>query len=214
MDYSGITYLAFGDSITYGADHKNNYAKMAEPYPELVGQMLGLRCVKNLGISGATLVKDRVGRVCMTERILSCELEGDIISVLLGVNDYADSSPIGTPEDKDLSTVWGALDAALSHLKKRYPEAKIFIMTPYKTRIHGVDGVEKNAAGYTLPELADAVRSVAQRYSVPVLDLYLEGGFEEEIAIPGSDGIHPSPEFIKARTAPDVADFIEKLLKM
>jgi lysophospholipase L1-like esterase len=212
MDLSNITYLAFGDSITYGADHANNYAKMPEPYPELVCAELGLRCVKNLGISGATLVRGRVNRACMTDRILSSELEGELISVLLGVNDYADSSPLGTPDDKEPDTVWGALDCALRHLTKKYPQATIFIMTPYETCIKGVPGTEKNSAGYTLPDVAHAVREVARRYGVPVLDLYRDGGYADEIALPTSDGIHPSPSFVKQRTAPQVAAFIRKIL--
>ena len=211
MDLSDITYLAFGDSITYGADHANNYAKMPHPYPELVGETLGLCCVKNLGISGATLVRGRVGRACMTDRILSCELSGDLISVLLGVNDYADSSPLGAPEDKEPDTVYGALDTALRHLTEKYPRAKIFIMTPYETSIKGVSGTEKNSLGYTLPDVCRAVKTVAARYSVPVLDLYNEGGYREEIALPTSDGIHPSPDFVREHTAPQVAAFIKEL---
>lgn len=213
MKLSDITYLAFGDSITYGADHANNYAKMPEPYPELVAATLGFRSVKNLGISGATLVRGRVNRVCMTDRILSSELEGELISVLLGVNDYADGSPLGTPDDKEPSTVYGALDSALRHLTEKHPDSKIFIMTPYETCIKGVPGTDKNSEGYTLPDVAHAVREVAERYRVPVLDLYREGGYAEEIASPTSDGIHPSPEFVREHTAPQVAAFIEKILK-
>ena len=208
-----MTYLAFGDSITYGAEYARNYSKMDEPYPELVAKALGIGEVKNLGVSGATLVKDRVGRVCMTERILAYQGGGDIISILLGVNDYQDASPLGTPEDRGLDTVWGALDSALCHLSAKYPNAKIFIMTPYKTRIKGVDGTVKNKEGYNLPEVADAVRAVAARYSVPVLDLYNDGGYEDEIGTEGSDGIHPSQSFIRSRTAPTVADFIASLFR-
>ena len=211
MNFSDTIYLAFGDSITYGADHQNKYAKMKEPYPELVARTLGFSRVENLGISGATLVRGREGRACMSERILAYEGEGDLISVLLGVNDYADSSPLGAPEDRELDTVWGALDKVLRHLTEKYPRAKIFVMTPYETKINGVCGTEKNGAGYTLPDLAGAVRCVAARYSVPVLDLYSEGGFAEEIKMEWSDGIHPSPTFIKERTAPKVADFIRSL---
>jgi CubicO group peptidase (beta-lactamase class C family) len=35
------------------------------------------------------------------------------------------------------------------------------------------------------------------------------GGFAEEIEMPFSDGIHPTPDFVARRTAPDIAAFLE-----
>ena len=205
---SELRYVAFGDSITYGVDHQLQYKKMPHPYPELVAEKLGFAEVKNLGVSGATLVAGREGRVCMTERILAYREPADVISILLGVNDYADSSPIGAPDDKGLLSVYGALDAALSYLTATYPDAYIFIMTPYEARISGVYHTVPNKDGYVLSELRDAIVTVADRYSVPVLDLFSVGGFAEEIEMPFSDGIHPTPDFVARRTAPDVAAFL------
>ena len=211
-NYTSLKYIAFGDSITYGVDHRKEYKKMPHPYPELVAAALGFAEVKNLGVSGATLVTGRKNRACMTERMLAVKDEADVVSVLLGVNDYADGSPLGTPEDTDTTTVYGALDTALRYLTETYPDAFIFIMTPYEARICGVWHTVKNSAGYTLSEVAEGIFTVAKRYSVPVLDLFSDGGFAEEIAMPYSDGIHPTPDFVEKRTAPDIIKFLNDRL--
>jgi hypothetical protein len=41
VDFSSLTYVAFGDSITYGANPFKNYSQIANPYPKLVSETLG-----------------------------------------------------------------------------------------------------------------------------------------------------------------------------
>ena len=55
---------------------------------------MNLEKVQNKAISGATLCSGS-GRTNMTANILAFNGEADIISIMLGVNDYALNMPLG-----------------------------------------------------------------------------------------------------------------------
>ena len=200
--FAALTYVAFGDSITYGADHRNDYQQMEKPYPKLVGQELGLNRVENLGSSGASFTPN-APNVCMTERILAYTGKADIISVHLGFNDWARTLPLGTPGDDQIDTVYGCLDMIAKHLTTAYPDAFIFFITPFKT------SVDRNDE-YTLQDVSLAIQEVAAEYFIPVLDLYELGQFELEMYTEVSDGVHPTQAFFKEYTAPQIAEFIRE----
>lgn len=82
-------------------------------------------------------------------------------------------------------------------------------MTPYREYWRGVHCLSQNSQGYNLEDVANAVKQVANKYSIPVLDLFNEGQFESEMNANGSDGLHPSREFITNYTAPQIARFIK-----
>ena len=206
IDFSGMTYAAFGDSITFGSDRTLSYAQMAKPYPMLVAEKLGLRSYENKGISGATFCQNSLGRACMTDNILSYKGDADIISVMLGVNDYATALPLGDMSDCSNVTVYGCLNMIAEYLTAEYKDSFVFLMTPYKTRLVKEDS-------YPLIDLVNAVKEVAHKYGIPVLDMYSLGQYELEMNNEGSDGIHPSQDFIMEYTAPQIADFISKNYK-
>ena len=210
--FSELKYVAFGDSITYGDDATPNHAQMDKPYPAAVKELLSLKEASNQGLNGATLVNANEG-ACRTLTILSYNENADIISVLLGVNDYQQSLPLGTLSDSTTSTIYGSLNLIAKHLTKEYTSAFIFFMTPYKATPNGKDCTEPNAAGYTLADVANAIKEVAEKYNIPVLDLYNKGNFESEMYNEDSDGLHPSQEFIITHTAPQIAEFIKENYK-
>ena len=211
-DFSQLTYVAFGDSITYGVDgsYRSNETGwiMSDPYPKLVGQLLNFGTVKNEGVSGGTLCADS-GRTNMTERILRFNGKVNVISIMLGVNDYAVCCPMGDADSTDNKTIFGSLNLICQHLTENYPNALVFFMTPFQLR----GGEKDRGAGYTLSAVADAVKTVAARYQIPVLDMYTYGRFEEEFndsSLAYQDGIHPSQQHHIRYTAPMVAEFITK----
>ena len=203
IDFSKSTYVAFGDSITFGADYERSYAQMDDPYPELVAEKLNLASYENRGISGATFCENTLGRVCMTNQILSYEGNADIISVMLGVNDYAESLPLGDIGDFSKQTVYGCLNMIAEYLSTEHKGSFVFFMTPYKTTF-------VNDGSYTLLDVTAAIKEVAKAYDIPVLDMYTLGQYELEMYNSGSDGIHPSQSFISEYTAPQIAEFIKK----
>lgn len=212
IDCSALSYAAFGDSITYGADFTNAYVQMPTPYPAAVAKLLGLASHTNYGVGGAVLATNTRGYFSMTEVITSTTEPYDIVSVMGGINDFNAGLPLGTAADTTADTVYGALDVIARHLTTHYPDALLFFMTPYPEYYGGLSTYKKNAAGYYLAQLAQAVKVVAARYDILVLDLYAIGGFETVMYNEDCDGLHPNQDFILAKTAPQIAAFIQKHL--
>lgn len=213
VDFSNLTYCAFGDSITYGADYSRNYGQMDNPYSKLVAESLGLKSFDNCGVSGATLCENDLGLTNMTQVILSTTDKYDIISVMGGVNDFNRELPLGNEFDKDNSTIYGSLDMIARSLKKNNPNAFIFFMTPYKEEYAGYCFYRSNNSGYYLRDVANAIKVVAQRYNIPVLDMYNLGNFENVMYDADCDGIHPNQEFIISNTTPQIVNFIKENYK-
>lgn len=205
-DLATLTYVAFGDSITYGID--GNYRvgdsayRMTNPYPNLVGETLGLQAVRNMGVSGASFCP-HPDRANMTSNILGFGGEADIISLLLGVNDFTSKLPLGEPTDRDNTTIYGCLHLISEHFKTLYPDAFIFYMTPfqYKNPDNGI---------YRLEDVANAVKTVAAEYDIPVLDMYNLGKYELEMNVSPNDGVHPSQQHHIDYTAPLICEFLAR----
>ena len=210
-DFSNMTYLAFGDSITYGLE---NYGleksrRMEKPYTTLVSEDLGLKSYSNLGQNGATFCVNNNGHYNMTESILSCNISADIVSVMLGVNDFIQGLPLGSIDDKDNTTIYGSLYLICEYLSENYADSFVFFMTPLKVDIGSRDSFTINSQGYNLQDVANAIKQVAHKYNYPVLDLFTIGEFECEMYDAKSDGVHPSQSFIQNYTAPQIAQFIK-----
>ena len=208
VDFSELKFTAFGDSITYGADLIIG-GRVATPYPTAVSNILNLESFENKGVSGSTLTSNTLGLDCMTDIIISYKGEADIIGVLGGVNDYNRSLPLGDINDKNTNTIYGALHVSMSYLKKNYPEAYIFYMTPYKEYYQSNHWSKNNSQGYNLEDVANAVKNVAAVYDIDVLDLFEKGNFESVMYNDDCDGIHPNQKFITATMAPQIAQFIK-----
>ena len=203
-DYSGYTYVAFGDSITYGIDGdyqsgEEGY-RMEKPYPTLVAETLGIGTVVNQAKSGATWTQHAT-RTNMTERIMRYNGDADMISVMLGVNDYAAKCALGDMNSRDNTTIYGSIHMAAKHLTTKYPDAFIFFMTPFKYR------TEDNGK-YTLSDVAQAVKDVAAVYDIPVLDMYTNGQFDP--ATGAKDQIHPTQAHHITYTAPMICELIRQ----
>lgn len=208
VDFSELTFTAFGDSITYGADLKIG-GRVENPYPTVVSELLGLKSYENKGVSGATYTSNNLNLPCMSDVITSYNKQADIIGVLGGVNDYNRSLPLGDIEDNDITTVYGALHVTMSYLKENYSESFVFYMTPYKEHFGVILWSDTNSSGYTLEDVNNAIKEVANLYEIPVLDLFETGNFESIMDNSDCDGIHPNQEFITNVMAPQIANFIK-----
>ena len=201
--FAKLTYVAFGDNITYGAVPNQPNKQLQKPYSKLVGEKLELKATRNRGEKGATLTPNDLGEVCMTNRILSFTDAAEIISVQLGFNDWLNNLPLGTPGDDAIDTVYGALHLIAEHLAQNYQDAFVFFITPYPSALTANEE-------YTLEDVANAVRVEAEEYGIPVLDLYALGQFELEMNTEQSDGVHPSKDFTENYTAPQIEAFIRE----
>lgn len=198
IDYSTMTYVALGDSITEG-----NY--LDKTYPTLVGEILGLRRTLNYGIGGTTISNCNDDRVSLHKpmcfRYVDMIDNADIVSVMGGINDWIHFHDFGTIDSEEDTTLYGALKILCSGLKEKYPNSFIFFMTPYNS------SVVKNRE--ETPQLAgEIVKEVCALYDIPVLDLYAKNDFDPDTDTI-NDGLHPNQEFMTTHTAPQIAQFIK-----
>lgn len=205
INFSSLTYAALGDSITYGADYSRGYAQMDTPYCEEVKSILGLRSVKNYGISGTCLSDIRGTSDTMARRYVNMADSFDIVSVLGGINDFNSVAPLGNINSNDYSSIYGSYNILVNGLKRKYPKAFIFLMTPLKE----TSSWSESNNSYSLPDVVKAVKDIGNKYNLPVLDLYSDCPYELEMYKDYSDGLHPSQEFVIEHLAPVIADFIK-----
>lgn len=210
VDFSKLSFTAFGDSITYGADLKVSGGRVETPYPTAVSNILNLKSFENKGVSGATLTTNDIGLSSISEIITSYKGSADIIGVLGGVNDYNRSLPLGNIDDSDTSTIYGALHVQMKYLTSNYKDSFIFYMTPYKEYYHSIHWSVDNSMGYNLQDVVNAVKEVADVFNISVLDLFEKGNFESIMYDSvNCDGIHPNQKFITTTMAPQIAQFIK-----
>ena len=118
--FEELTYVAFGDSITFGADYTRNYSQMDNPYPKLVFQQLNLKSYTNYAISGSTIATGVDDLPSIYNQIISSDTKADIISVMGGVNDYNRNVEIGSINDNNTTTFYGSLKAICETLLNKY----------------------------------------------------------------------------------------------
>lgn len=206
LDFSKYSMNCLGDSITYGYAPKSGGEQMEQPFPAQLKKYLGLKKVRNYGVSGATLSVNTADRVILSQSYKEMDNDAQIITVMGGSNDFERGLPLGNVNDTQNTTVYGALDVLARGLKIKYPNAFIFFMTTFQV---GDYLPAVNSAGYTLEDVADAVIEVCAKYDIPVLDMYREGKFELEMNTESSDGSHPSQAFFEKYTVPQIARFLE-----
>ncbi len=189
----GKKAVFLGDSITEGvgvSDLKNLYC-------ERVKAELGLSNAVNYGIGGTRIAAQADdGGQAFAVRYQKMDDDAALVIVFGGTNDFGHgTAPVGSFGDQTPDTYCGALNVLFRGLIEKYPEAALVVMTP----IHRDNEDEKNAAtGLFLSEYVTLLRSAAEKYSIPVLDLYAQGGIVP--AVPASkerfcpDGLHPNDE--------------------
>lgn len=206
VDFTQMTYVAFGDSITWGEDGQT-HQQMKGTYAQLVAESLELKKVENCGKRGAS-VTFRTSSPYIGEQLVVAPAKADIVSVMIGVNDFLGAHTLGTIEDTTADCVYGGLNYLVKELLKKYPNAFIFFMTPLQQWKNS----ETNDANYRLIDVANAIKEVCAANGVAVLDLYATGEFSN-LTDPNSDGLHPTQQFVTDYAAPKIAQFIQEKLQ-
>lgn len=192
--WADLTINCLGDSTTWG-DNGMGAGGHEHSWPARLAEILGAGLVRNYGVKGSRIgVKDDRSD-SFIERWEAMEADADVVLVFGGVNDFNREVPLGEPGSTDVRTFYGALDTLARGLIATYPEADIVFMTPCKSA--GVPAkslppcTEPNGLGLTEAAYAKAVRVVADRYGLPVIDLF------------ASSGISPFAPEHRARYMPD-----------
>ncbi len=185
-----------GDSITEGVGASSE----ATRYVNVVASKACLARANNYGISGTRLARQRVpyewaqADLDFCGRAADMDKDADINIIFGGTNDYGHGdAPIGNPEDRTPETFRGACHYLFRLLIETYPTATTVICTPLH-RLNETDPSTGN--GQPLSVYADIIRTVADYYSLPVLDLWKISGMQPEIPTVQQrympDGLHPS----------------------
>lgn len=226
--YDGLKMNCLGDSITFGMIPDGaTTSQMENPYPKLLKERLGLLECRNYGQSGTCLsvVKEGTeGISCRANafvtRFDSMDVDSNINCIFGGVNDYIRNlagyyNKLGTIDDDVDTTIYGALNILANKLITVYPKAFNFFITPLRqAQVSGVTQKPNNPDyQFTLEDVANAIREVAYKYSIPVLDLYSYGGFHIEndtfrSIYGGNDKLHPNQLFVEEHLAPMIEQFI------
>ena len=198
--WEGRSAVFIGDSITYGVGTNKIYY-------EYIKETLLLGNVKAFGVSGSCISSKSdygLDNSPLSNRINSIP-SADLIVVFMGTNDYGHETPLGSIDDTDDVSFYGALNFVAKTLITNNPTSTIIFVTPLHRYGFGTSKILNqsftydylpNGVGHSLKDYKDAIVNVCERWSIPVVDLYGNSGINP--AIPSiknnyfTDGIHPN----------------------
>ena len=177
--WQNSNWYVSGDSITA----YNNYQEKVKTQCEILS-------IVNDGIPGQQLGT-------MADRMTSGNLaDVDLITIFGGTNDYGGNKALGTINDaKTVNTFYGNIKNVIDKIQVLKPTAQLVFITPLKRGTFQTQPVypAANGAGFFLPQYAQAIKEVCDLFSIPVLDLYSVGGFNEYTLTSFTvDNLHPN----------------------
>jgi lysophospholipase L1-like esterase len=190
--------VAIGDSIVHGTCSSEPFGLVENNFIKIISEKLGFDEVINYGINGTTMCPETTWRPTLSACLYVDEmLPADLAIVACGTNDYGNNIEIGNAEDKTEKTFCGALNIFFTKALKRYK--KLVYITPITRK-----NEETNSKGYTLSDYRKAIKVVAKKYYVTVIDgEKIDFNFDKHIP----DGLHPNAEGHKVYAA-----YLENLL--
>jgi lysophospholipase L1-like esterase len=210
---SGAKWYAIGDSITYGlySTSETAYSQpvIGKRWVDYVAQYNGYE-LTNLGVSGSGFVSGKTFRTIVNENDFSSV---DLVTIMLGINDWKNESAInkvGTMDD-DISaggTIVSELRYGLEKIIADNPYCKIILITPINAKI-GSRGTEATNWAYgfsgvitpcgSLKNFGDKLKEVCEYYGIQVVDMTNSSVVNRKsITTVLPDGIHPNLDCYKA----------------
>lgn len=198
MELKGKIIDFLGDSITFGSGTSGEDKR----FSNLIAAETGAVC-RNYGIGGTRIARqknltDDPSDRDFCSRVDEMDPDADVVVVFGGTNDFGHGeAPVGCMEDRTADTFYGALHLLCTSLLQRYPEALIVVLTPlHRWNEDNMRGDRKPADVAVLRTYVDAIRQVAEYYSLPMLDLYACGGLQPAVPVIREkympDGLHPN----------------------
>jgi lysophospholipase L1-like esterase len=205
------TIDCLGDSITYGAGLSN---PTAERWSTILSELTGATC-NNYGVSGSKVSEISGDAVqSFVERYSSMD-DADLVIIFGGTNDYWHAATeVGTLGNLDTSTFIGALSTIFVNLVAKSPITQIVFVFPYQQYYSGSSTRADKGHG-TFKAFRDAAKSVCEFYSVPMLDLFSDSGFdvidsEVQRTALTSDGLHAN-KYGQIYLAKRIKAFIDRI---
>ena len=200
--WEGKSAVFVGDSITAGVG-------TTKPYYEYLDETLGFGSVTTMGVSGScmsTASNYGTTREPLINRYHKIP-SADLIMVFMGTNDYGHETPLGTIDDIEDGTFYGALNVIIPALVAKHTSSKIVFVTSIHRYGYGTSGILgtkltydniPNGVGASLGDYVNALKEVCAKNGVSVINLFeecpidpTEASVREEL-IP--DGVHPNAE--------------------
>jgi len=183
--YSSLNYYALGDSITAGTGSTSGFS-----YADVLNSKLIFNSFTKLAVGGAVAMP-YPGRSELATQVSAIGANADIITVLIGFNDYHLENPVGDTNvvlqkpydnlDKSLSFA-EAFRYCLETIKRNHQQARIYVILPIQTTL-------------THPVPLDIFRTaeinIANYLSIPVIFANTESGLWSGGSFM-ADGVHPN----------------------
>lgn len=220
---TGKTILYNGDSICesrFGGWTDNGGAFAAMIADKTAGHYI------NYSESGATLADYSGTPHNVVNDIVNMDAYADAVCICAGVNDYWHGIQLGTYNPTDytgavnVSTVTGALEKIFRDCINKWVGAAIFFVIE-----HQISGTNvQNSAGYTFNDMRKRIIEICNKYGIPYVDMYAEGGLNGNIAALDAaflnggagthpDGCHPDAKGYATYYVPRVLAKLEEIVK-
>lgn len=221
-DIASKKVLVIGDSIS--ADYYADYPKWVTHLTDI--GFFGLDNITNDSVHATGFVaryNDEANDFITRLAAVTDPESYDMVIIFGGINDYIKDIPMGESGGDKLTSFKPAVDDFFATLTERFVGARIAVLTPLRTRYYN----NANAAGHKQPDYAEYIKSVAQKYALPVLDLMNHSGFHPEHDYfrqrwtfknwsggdgTQGDGTHPIEEYERKYLAPMIRHFLQGLL--
>lgn len=203
--WAGKNYLVIGDSVSAGtAPTGLDYSVVTETFSKIAADNLSMH-LKNTAVQGrtvrTTLKTAQTGQSVMQDAI-DAGFNPDLITILLGFNDYAAISrgemTLGSDEDvyttPETCSYYAGLREIVKICQKTWKEATIIILTSNKCVKYHRKGHEVQ----TIKEIEAVKKEIAENYGVLFFDWTNICGFNTEdeniVSYFRLDDIHPNRE--------------------
>ncbi|MCQ2956426.1 MAG: SGNH/GDSL hydrolase family protein [Mycoplasmoidaceae bacterium] len=170
-----VDMSAFGDSLT-----------MLSNYNQYVGEILHFRHTKNYGICGSTIAEVPT-QSPFVDRYKEIHNTSKIIAIDGGYNDCSFKVPIGTIDDTNSDTFYGALNILLDGVQNEYKSSYIFFITPF---------YYDDYRAAELQPYIEAIRLECIKFKIDCMDIF-SPDFDFDFRRDTEDGIHPTLEYSK-----------------
>ena len=180
--YKGKIWTALGDDLTMSSPNSLLYTPNRRNYMYWVNQKLEFSTLNNLGLEGSTLTTCESDSNSFTQRMKTIPENSNLITVFGGYKDlWSNNTKLGTIEDTDTNTIYGALNTLATYLLMNHPKTIIVFFTMLHwtwERDGSTDNAPyvKNQNGVTTELINQAIRDVCAKYSIPVIDLEKNSG--------------------------------------
>lgn len=193
-DLKGKKWKIFGDSFSNTLD--------PDDYPYYVIQSTGLSAI-TFAVAGSRLNDQLVTLKNILITNPNYFIDTDIVSLHIGVNDFAGSGggvgPLGDINSVIGDGTWAAsLKDFIETIIGANPKIKLYLISPPEATGNGIVYKGTNSYGWTLKDLSVVMSQIGDYYSVQMIDLYSLSGFNAT-SIPQltSDLLHPNMEGCK-----------------